>query len=92
MLAILPSRSAASESLLLVALSMISLCSLTFTHSIPQGDIIFCDPLEGIVVIPKDLAEDLIELMPELVRADDKVKEDVLAGSGVFESFKKHRG
>ena len=70
---------------------MISLCSLNFTHSIPQGDIVFCDPLEGIVIIPKDLMKDVIELMPELVHADDKVKEDVLAGSGVFEAFKKHR-
>ncbi len=56
-----------------------------------QGDIIFCDPLEGVVAIPKDLVDDVIELMPRLVEADDRVKEDVQAGSSVFEAFKKHR-
>jgi hypothetical protein len=56
-----------------------------------QGDIVFCDALEGIVAIPKDLVDDVIDLMPKLVHADEKVKEDVQAGSSVFEAFKKHR-
>lgn len=30
--------------------------------------------------------------MPKLVSADEKVKEDVLQGSTVFEAFKAHRG
>lgn len=56
-----------------------------------QGDILFCDPLEGVVVIPAALLDEVLELMPKLVAADDKVKEDVLAGSTVFDAFKKHR-
>jgi hypothetical protein len=43
------------------------------------------------VAIPKDLVDDVIDLMPKLVHADEKVKEDVQAGSSVFEAFKKHR-
>ena len=62
------------------------------THSPSQGDIVFCDGLEGVVAIPKDLLDDLIDLMPKLVHADDRVKEDVQRGSSVFEAFKKHRG
>ena len=57
-----------------------------------QGDIIVCDPLEGVVVIPSNLVDDVLELMPKLVAADDKVKEDVMAGGKVFDAFKKHRG
>lgn len=63
---------------------------LTFLNT-PQGDIIFCDPLEGIVVIPQGLVDKVLELMPKIVEADDKVKEDVMAGRTVVEAFKKHR-
>jgi hypothetical protein len=56
-----------------------------------QGDIVFCEPLEGIVVIPLQLLDAVLDLMPRLVAADDKVKEDVLHGSTVFDAFKKHR-
>lgn len=42
--------------------------------------------------IPKDLLDDMIELMPKLVDADDKVKVDVLKGDSVFDAFQKHRG
>jgi uncharacterized protein YacL len=57
-----------------------------------QGDIIFCDPLEGVVVIPRFLLEDCLQLMPKLVEADDLVKADVDRGMTVLEAFKKHRG
>jgi regulator of RNase E activity RraA len=60
-------------------------------HIDPQGDIVFCDALEGVVAIPKDLLDDVIDLMPKLVHADEMVKEDVQAGFSVFEAFKKHR-
>lgn len=43
------------------------------------------------IAIPKSLLEDVLALMPKLVAADDKVKEDVRSGSTVFEAFKKHR-
>ena len=61
------------------------------TQPNPQGDIIFCDPLEGIVVLPANLLDDVLALMPTLVQADERVKEDVLNGSTVFDAFKKHR-
>lgn len=57
-----------------------------------QGDVLFCDPLEGVVRIPNGLIHDVLELMPKLIAADDKVKADVLNGSTVFEAFKNHRG
>ncbi|EFR03843.1 DlpA domain-containing protein [Nannizzia gypsea CBS 118893] len=60
--------------------------------TVNPGDILFCDPLEGVVVIPSGLVGDVLELMSNLVPADDKVKADVLNGSTVFEAFKKHRG
>jgi hypothetical protein len=43
------------------------------------------------MVIPKSLLGDVLALMPKLVAADDKVKEDVGNGSTVFEAFKRHR-
>ncbi|KAK5087660.1 hypothetical protein LTR70_002977 [Exophiala xenobiotica] len=60
--------------------------------SISPGDIVFCDPLEGVVVIPQALVDQVVDLIPKLVSADDKVKEDVEAGSTVQTAFKKHRG
>lgn len=57
-----------------------------------QGDIIFCDPLEGVVVIPRDLLDQVLETMPKLIAVDDKVKEAVEQGSSVQDAFKKFRG
>ncbi|KAI5298387.1 hypothetical protein KEM55_003450, partial [Ascosphaera atra] len=56
------------------------------------GDIIFCDAINGTVAIPADLLDDVLELMPKLVAADDKVKEAVKGGMSVFEAFKTFRG
>ncbi|OAG45466.1 hypothetical protein AYO21_00100 [Fonsecaea monophora] len=55
------------------------------------GDIIFCDPLEGAVVIPRDLLDDTLSLMPKLVAADDKVKDAVQGGMTVAEAFRTFR-
>lgn len=52
---------------------------------------VFCDPLEGVVVIPKQLVDQVIDLMPKLVAADEKVKNDVEKGSTVAAAFKEHR-
>lgn len=60
--------------------------------SVSPGDIVFCDPLEGVVVIPQALVDQVIDLIPKLVAADDKVKKDVEAGSTVQTAFEKHRG
>lgn len=59
--------------------------------SISPGDVVFCDPLEGVVVIPHDLVDQVIDLIPMLVAADEKVKADVESGSAVATAFKKHR-
>lgn len=44
------------------------------------------------MVIPQDLLDQTLELMPQLVSADDKVKEAVVAGMTVADAFKKFRG
>lgn len=57
-----------------------------------QGDIVFCDALEGVVVIPQELLDETLSLMPKLVLADEKVKEAVAGGMSVAEAFKTFRG
>lgn len=57
-----------------------------------QGDIVFLDPEEGAVVIPQQLLEETLSLMPKLVAADDKVKEAVAEGMTVAEAFRTFRG
>jgi hypothetical protein len=43
------------------------------------------------VAIPRDLLDDLLELMPKLVESDDKVKVEVEKGMPVFEAFQRFR-
>ncbi|KAL4891925.1 ribonuclease E inhibitor RraA/Dimethylmenaquinone methyltransferase [Aspergillus ambiguus] len=59
--------------------------------TVSPGDIIFCDPLEGVVTIPRDLLDPVLEAMPKLVAMDDKVKEAVSQGMNVFDAFKQFR-
>ncbi|KAF7117773.1 hypothetical protein CNMCM5793_006953 [Aspergillus hiratsukae] len=59
--------------------------------TVSPGDIIFCDPLEGVVAIPQELLEQVLELMPKLVAMDDKVKDAVSQGMNVFDAFKQFR-
>ncbi|KAJ0164165.1 4-hydroxy-4-methyl-2-oxoglutarate aldolase [Colletotrichum tanaceti] len=58
---------------------------------INPGDLVFADPANGVVVIPKDKIDQVLELLPKLTAADDKVKEDVLKGVSVHDAFKTHR-
>ncbi|KAL2866628.1 RraA family protein [Aspergillus lucknowensis] len=58
---------------------------------VSQGDIIFCDPLEGVVAIPRNLLDEVLQLMPKIVAMDDKVKEAVEKGSSAFDAFKQFR-
>jgi regulator of RNase E activity RraA len=61
--------------------------------SVMPGDIGIIDEEElGVVVIPKEDLEEVLELLPKLVGADERVMEDVLAGGEVGEAFKKYRG
>jgi regulator of RNase E activity RraA len=60
---------------------------------VEPGDIGVIDEEElGVVVIPKDALEEVLQMLPKLVEADEKVMEDVLVGGEVGEAFKKHRG
>ncbi|KAH7238940.1 ribonuclease E inhibitor RraA/Dimethylmenaquinone methyltransferase [Fusarium tricinctum] len=55
------------------------------------GDLAFSDPINGVVVIPQDKVSAVLELLPKLTAADDKIKEDIIRGATVYESFKLHR-
>ncbi|KAF3006500.1 hypothetical protein E8E13_004701 [Curvularia kusanoi] len=60
--------------------------------TVEAGDIIMIDPFEnGVVAVPQDRVEELLELLPKLVSADEKVIADVEAGISVQEAFKRHR-
>ncbi|KAF3912222.1 hypothetical protein ABW21_db0209856 [Orbilia brochopaga] len=59
---------------------------------ITPGDVIFADPVNGVVCIPKDRLNDVLELLPKITGADEKVRTDVLEnGSSLQEAFNKHR-
>ncbi|KAF4977492.1 hypothetical protein FZEAL_5970 [Fusarium zealandicum] len=58
---------------------------------VSPGDLAFSDPINGVVIIPQDKVSAILELLPKLTAADDKVKEDVLKGMTVYEAFKLHR-
>lgn len=55
------------------------------------GDIAFHDPTNGVVIIPRNKVEQVLDLLPSLISADDRVKEDVLKGMSVYDAFKLHR-
>ncbi|PKY02622.1 DlpA domain protein [Aspergillus campestris IBT 28561] len=59
--------------------------------TVSPGDIIFCDPLEGVVFIPRDLLDQVLDVMPKLIAMDDKVKDAVGQGMSVFDAFKQFR-
>ncbi|CAP97971.1 hypothetical protein E8E15_011527 [Penicillium rubens] len=59
--------------------------------TVSPGDIIFCDPLEGVVAIPRELLCQVLELMPKLTAMDDKAKEAVAQGMSVTDAFNKFR-
>lgn len=46
----------------------------------------------GIVAIPQDKLEQVLEMLPRLVKADERVVEEVRGGMAVGEAFKKYRG
>ena len=56
------------------------------------GDLVFSDSVNGVIVIPQGKVSELVSMLPSLVEADDRVKEDVEKGMTVQEAFKKHRG
>lgn len=59
---------------------------------VEPGDIIMIDPFEnGAVAVPQGKVDEVLELLPKLVGADEKVIKDVEDGVSVKEAFKKHR-
>lgn len=59
---------------------------------VEPGDIVMIDPVEnGVVVVPKGKIEDLLEMLPKLVDADEKVITDVRQGISVKDAFQQHR-
>jgi hypothetical protein len=56
------------------------------------GDLVFSDAVNGVVIIPQEKVLEVIDMLPKLMEADDKVKEDVAKGMTVKEAFKLHRG
>ncbi|RQM07710.1 hypothetical protein DH86_00001726 [Scytalidium sp. 3C] len=59
---------------------------------VKPGDIVFSDAREGVVVIPQEKLEEVLQLLPRLVKADDAVIESVKNGMPVKEAFAKYRG
>jgi regulator of RNase E activity RraA len=59
---------------------------------IEPGDIVMIDPLEnGVVAVPQSKVDEVLQLLPKLVGADEKVISDVKNGRQVDEAFKEHR-
>lgn len=59
---------------------------------VEPGDIVMIDPFEnGVVAVPQGKVDELLELLPKLVGADEKVIADVEQGVSVQEAFKRHR-
>ncbi|CAG8982128.1 hypothetical protein HYALB_00003220 [Hymenoscyphus albidus] len=58
---------------------------------VTPGDLVFSDPSNGVVVIPKEKVGDVLDLLPGLVGADERVKEAVEGGMDVKEAFERFR-
>lgn len=59
--------------------------------TVRPGDIVVAD-LDGVIVVPVELAEDVIAKVGPAHEADEKVRADLVAGKGVAESMLKWRG
>ena len=68
-----------------------SLSRLILLTSVSQGDIIYCDPIEGVVAIPRGLLDETLSLISQLVAADEKVMKAVEQGVTVAEAFRAFR-
>ncbi len=59
----------------------------TIIHS---GDYLIGD-VNGVVCLPKRLAEGVLALMPSQVEADERIAEDLATGSGFEQASKERR-
>jgi len=53
------------------------------------GDLVYAD-VDGIVVVPQDIADQVIEKAWHKVRGEDKVREELRSGKSVVETFEKY--
>ena len=58
--------------------------------AVRPGDLIFAD-VDGIVVVPQDLADEVISRAWEKVNGESKVRDALRAGASVTETFAKYR-
>lgn len=59
--------------------------------TVRPGDIVVAD-LDGVVVVPPELGDEVVARAIPAREADEKVRADLLLGKGVSESMLKHRG
>lgn len=59
--------------------------------TITPGDVVFSDTEAGVVIIPQNHVDAVVEMLPQITAADDKVKEAVAGGMSVQEAFKTFR-
>ena len=53
------------------------------------GDFVFGD-IDGVVVVPKEIFEEVIEKAWEKVQGENSVREELRAGASVVKTFEKH--
>lgn len=59
--------------------------------TISPGDIAMCDPENGVVVIPRENAGRVVEMLPAMMAADEKIVSEVRQGAKISEAFARHR-
>ncbi len=62
------------------------LCGDVMVH---EGDIVLAD-IDGVVVIPQAIEDNVIDLSFEKVKAEDTVREELLQGALLGDVFKKY--
>ncbi|KAL7273807.1 hypothetical protein RUND412_003315 [Rhizina undulata] len=59
---------------------------------VEPNDIVFADPAnDAVIAIPRMKLTSVMEILPGIVDADDKVMEDIKKGRSVWGAFKEHR-
>lgn len=58
---------------------------------VEPGDYMVADE-DGVVCVPRDLVDRVVQLAEKGREIDSRCMKDIMAGSGVQEAFKRHRG
>ena len=58
---------------------------------VTPGDYLIAD-LNGVVCLPQDLAEEVLDIIPKLLDADEKCAAGIRKGRSVQDVFKEYRG